>query len=129
MKGDYWNGTKNRSVRYYFYVQKGLALLNELRYLVMAIMGIYVIFKFNNPLLMPLMFFASVPILVFFGWLDVHHMAKIMEFLNIKYSTHYSKRNYDLQEERNILIKELLKELKNQNEPIYTIKKLTKEIP
>ncbi len=118
---DHWHGTKNKVVRYYFYIQKGLALLNELRYLIMGIFAIYMILKLDNILLMPVMFFCSLPVLISLGWLDVHHMAKIMEFLNIKYSTHYSKRNFEIQEE---ILEELKKINKETHEPIYAIKKL-----
>ena len=115
-KNDYWNGNQNKVIRYYFYIQKGLALLNELRYLIMAIFALYMILKLDNIFLMPLMFLIALPVLIFLGWLDVHHMAKVREFLNIKYSTHYSKRNFDLQEQRNkILIDLLPKDLKEKN--------------
>ena len=42
---DHFKGLKNKSIRYYFYIQKGLALCNEFRYLMMAIFGIYFTLK------------------------------------------------------------------------------------
>jgi len=106
---EYWTGNKNKFIRYYFYVQKGLALLNEARYLVMAIFALYVVLKFDNILFLPLMFLASLPLLIFLGWLYVHHMAKVMEYLSVKYSTHWSKYGYELQEKRNKTLKLILK--------------------
>ena len=41
----YWNGSKNRVVRWYFYCQRGLALFNEFRYLIMLIFGAYMLLK------------------------------------------------------------------------------------
>jgi hypothetical protein len=94
----YWDGWWNKLVRYYFYVNRGLQLFNEARYLIMSIFAIYFATKLDNIWLIPLMFVVSLPVLVFFGWLFVHKMAKITDFLNVEFSTHWSKYGYELQE-------------------------------
>lgn len=104
----FWKGAGNRVIRYYFYVQRGLALLNEFRYLIMAIMAAYALLKLDNPLIMLMMFFVSLPILVFLGWLFTHKMAKVMDFLNIRYSTHYGKLNMEYQERQTEALEKLV---------------------
>jgi len=96
---EHWNGSKNRAIRYYFYIQRGLTLLNEFRYLIMGILGAYYALRIENVLLIPAMFFLSLPILVLLGYISVHHVAKIIEYLNIQYSTHWSRYQITIQED------------------------------
>lgn len=108
----YWDGHGNRVIRYYFYVNRGLTLLNEARYLILAVFALYAILKLDNPLYMVVMFLISLPLLGVLGWLFTHRMAKVMDFLNVKFSTHYSKYSIELQEKQNDLIKEVVNELR-----------------
>ena len=103
----YWKGKKNKAIRYYFYAQKGLDLLNEFRYLLMAIFALYYALKVNNIILIPIMFFIALPILILLGWLSVHHMKKVMEYLTIQFATHWSRYQFDLQEEVVKTLKEI----------------------
>lgn len=109
-KSEYWNGNKNKMIRYYFYMQRGLALLNEFRYLIMAIFALYIMFKLDNPVLLIVMFLVAVPILVALGYLCVHHIAKVIEYLNIQYATYWSKYSIGLQEKQ----LKLLEDIKNE---------------
>lgn len=113
---DYWSGKKNKAIRYYYYTQKGLELLNEFRYLVMIIFGVYLAMKVDNVLLLPLMFLVALPVLIFLGWLSVHHMKKVMEWISIKFSTHWGMYSYRLQEERNKILREIRDEKKKDTE-------------
>jgi hypothetical protein len=97
-KEKYWNGIANRVVRYYFYCNRGLALLNEFRYLLMGILAVYALLKLDNPWIMLIMFVVAVPVLCFLGWIFTHYMAKTMDFLNINFSTHFSKYIIEMQE-------------------------------
>ena len=97
-KEAHWNGAKNKSIRYYFYVQRGLALFNEFRYVIMTVMGLYFFLKLSNPLWMLLMFLICMPILIFFGWLQVHHMAKVMNWLDIEFASYWSRYSFELSE-------------------------------
>jgi hypothetical protein len=110
LRDKYWNGAKNKVIRYYFYVRKGLELLNEFRYLIMGILGFYYALRLSNPFMLVIMFCIAVPILIVFGWLSVHHISRVVEWLAVQYSTHWSRYSYDLQEE---IIKQL-KEIKNK---------------
>jgi uncharacterized protein YacL len=94
----YWDGTLNKAVRYNFYVQRGLAMLNEMRYLILSIMATYALLKLNNPWIMVVMFIVALPILGLLGWMYTFKMAKTMDFLNVKFSTHFSKYSIEMQE-------------------------------
>lgn len=82
-------------------------MLNECRYELMAIIWIYYAAKIENFLLIPLIFLVSTIILSIFGWMSVHHMAKVMDYLNIEFSTHFLRHNINLQEEQLKQLKEL----------------------
>jgi ABC-type multidrug transport system fused ATPase/permease subunit len=108
----YWDGLKNKATRYYWYQNKGLSVLNEARYLILSIMAIYALLKLDNPWIMLVMFLVSLPVLTILGWIYTFKMAKTMDFLNVKFSTHFSKYSIELQEEQNRLIKEVIEELR-----------------
>jgi hypothetical protein len=114
LKTKFWDGRMNRFIRYYFYLQKGLALFNELRYVVMVCLALYAFMKFDNIFLLPLMFFAFIPPLLVAGYISVHYMDKVMEFLNVRYATHYSHYNVELQEKQLKLQEEILTFLKER---------------
>jgi hypothetical protein len=107
----YYKGRKNTLIRYYFYVQRGLTLLNEFRYLLMGILAIYYMLKLDNPVVMVIMFLVSVPALCIIGWLSVHHIEKVVEYLRIRFATIWSKYGYELNEDRNKLLKEIKEKL------------------
>lgn len=98
LKVKYWQGTKNKIIRLYFYSQKGLALFNEFRYLIMLIFGVYVAMKLSNPVWLFLMFIISVPALIAIGFVSVHYVGKVIDYLNVQFATHWSKYSFKLQE-------------------------------
>ena len=110
----YWDGPKNKAIRYYFYVQKGLELLNEFRYLIMSIFAIYYALKLTNIWLIPIMFLLAIPALTLFGWLSVHHMRKVMEYLGIEFATHWARYTYELQEKQIKLLEQLNEKLEKK---------------
>ena len=114
----YWDGPKNRIVRYYFYVQNGLALLNEFRYLLMAIFALYYALKIDNIAIVPAMFVVALPVLIFLGWMSIHHMEKTMEYLRVQYATHFSRYNIELQERQTKAIEEMLNEIQTLRQKV-----------
>ena len=114
LKTRYWNGTKNKLVRYYFYCTKGLELLNEFRYIIASIFAIYYAMKMNNIWMVPLMFLISIPILIVFGYIAVHHLRKVMEYLQIQFSTHWARYQFDLQEKQVRLLEEINEKFKSR---------------
>lgn len=97
-KINYWKGAKNKSIRMYWYAKRGLDLFNDLRYIIMVIVGIYFALKLTNPLWMLLMFGFCIPLLILVGWFAIHHMAKVMDWLGIEFATYWSRYQFELQE-------------------------------
>ncbi len=106
LKNKYWDGTTNKIIRYYFYSQRGLDLFNQFRYLFMVIFGIYLLFKFNNPLYLVGMFIISLPILILLGYVSVHYVGKVLDWLSVEFSTHFSRYQYTLLEQIRDAIKD-----------------------
>lgn len=94
-----WQGTINKIIRYYFYVQRGLMLFNEFRYLFMLIFGAYYTLKLTNYAWLVAMFFASIPVLILAGWSSVHKIGHVVDWLNIEFSTHWGRYQFKLLEE------------------------------
>ena len=111
LKEKYWDGRWNKTVRFYFYLQKGLSLFNELRYVVMVCLALYAFMKLDNLFMIPLMFLCFIPPLIIFGWTAVHKMDKIIEFLNVRYATHYSHYNIEINEKQLKLLEEIKERL------------------
>ena len=109
-----WYGPKQRAVRYYYYVRKGLDFFNAFRYVIMSIFGLYYLLKFTNPLMFPVMFLVCIPVLFIVGYCDVHHMNKITEYIAVQFASHWARYGVDLQEQRNDLLKEIIKELREE---------------
>lgn len=99
MEKEYWDGNKNKAIRYYFYCQRGLDLFNNFRYVIMAIFGVYYTLKLHNSWWLLIMFFLSIPFLMYIGYWSVHHVGKVIDWLNVKFSTHYSLYQIKLLEE------------------------------
>ena len=94
----YWNGTRNKAIRYFYYSQRGLDLFNQFRYLLMAIFGVYLLLKLSNPLWLLAMFAISFPLLVLAGYYQVHHMSKVIDWLNTEFATYWSRYSFSLSE-------------------------------
>ncbi len=94
----YMHGTQNRLIRYYYYINSGLGILNQFRNLVLGIFALYVILHLTNPLLIVLMFALSCPILALVGYYEIHTMSKVMEWIGIRFSSHYAIRQFNYQQ-------------------------------
>ncbi len=109
-----WDGGKNRSIRLYFYCQRGLALINEFRYVIMTIFGLYMLLKLDNPLIMVVMFLIIVPVLIVLGWFQVHHMAKVMNWLDVEFASFWSRYGFELQERQVKALEEINSKIENK---------------
>lgn len=116
LKKKYWNGSTNKFIRYYFYSQRGLALFNEFRYLFMLIFGIYITFKLTNPIYLVGMFLISTPLLILVGYVSVHYVSKVMDWLSVEFSTHFGRYSYTLLEAQLEKLGEILNELKRDKQ-------------
>jgi hypothetical protein len=111
MKEEYLEGNVNLLKRAYFYLSNGLAVVNEFRNLLLGIFGIYITLKLENPFIMVILFVVSLLILIPTGYVRVHHVSKVMEWLNIKYGSHYAIQNFDYMKAQYELLKEINEKL------------------
>ena len=106
----YWDGICNKLIRYYFYVQTGANVFNVFKYVGATIIGVYWVLRLNNHTVLIAMFLFSIPILGIIGYYAINHVNKVMNYLDVKYGSHYSLLNITLLEE----IRDLLKDEKNK---------------
>lgn len=111
----YWDGLENRLSRHYFYLLRGVGILNEFRNLGFIVIGALISFKLTNPLWIVAILIPSLVILNLAGWYSVHRLGKKVEYYNVHFSTHYALLGFDL-------TKELIDEVRQANgkEPKYT---------
>ncbi len=93
----YMGGTQNTLIRYYYYLENGLNILNEFRNLFLGILAVYIALKLENILWAILMFIFGIIVLVVAGWYNVHKLAKMKEWLSMRFSTHFAIRSFDYQ--------------------------------
>jgi hypothetical protein len=94
----YWNGKTNYFIRLWMYCLRGLDVFNQWRYILMSIFALYYILHLKHIALLVGIFVICIPILCVFGWIQTHKIAKVIDWLNIKFSTHYSMYQINLQE-------------------------------
>lgn len=105
----YLHGFHNMLIRYYFYLMKGLDIPNSFRNLFITIAAIYIALKLDNILIGIAMFVVSSIILTVFGYYNVHKLAKMNEWLGMRFSTHYGIKTFNYTQKQT----ELLEEIKN----------------
>lgn len=117
----YDKGVLNHGVRAWFYLQKGLNLMNEFKYLVAGILALYYTLQLDSYMILVGIFVISIPVLTFIGWFHTHKMAKAMEWTAMVFSSYFSRYNVDLNENtadntaKTVkLLEELLQEIKNK---------------
>ncbi len=106
-------GIENKLIRYYFYLNTGLNILNQFRNLFLGIFALYFTFHFTDPLLLAVLFVVGTIILTFMGYYSIHRMNKVLEWVGMRFSTHYGIRTYNFaqgQYEEAKKIRELLEE-------------------
>lgn len=109
----YLSGFQNRMIRYYFYISRGLDILNAFRNLFLGIGALYIALKIDQPLWIVVMVIVSLIILLISGYYNVHKLAKMQEWLSMRFSTHFGIKSFNYTEEQNKLLKGILKELED----------------
>jgi len=129
----YDKGLLNHGIRAWFYLQRGLQLLNEFKYLVAGILAFYYALDLDSILLLVAIFFVSLPVLILVGFFHVHKMAKALEWTGMMFSSYFARHNVDLQEqqvlytgEQKELLRQILTELK-KNTPITSDSSVKKD--
>jgi hypothetical protein len=121
-KQDYLEGKENWFIRAIFYIGQGNLQLKNYRDVGLGIVALFIYLKtsqyISNPLWLVVLILLALPIMFLYGWYFTHRMARIMEWLAIKFSTVFQKKNFEnvdkqvkLAEENNRLLKEILKKL------------------
>ena len=105
-------GTQNHAIRYYFYLMRGLDVLNSFRNLFLGIGALYLAMHLDNLLYAVIMFVVSSIILIFFGYYSVHRLSKTNEWLSVRFSSHYGMKTFNYTQKQTELLEEILKELK-----------------
>ncbi len=110
----YLPGIFNRAMRYWFYLNRGVDVLNTFRNLLLGIFAAYFALKLENPWWLVAMFVPSTIALLVFGYMQTHYISKVTEWLGMRFGSHYGLRNYNLQEENVRLLTEIRDALKNR---------------
>lgn len=94
----YMPGLENRVYRYWFYLNNGLNIVNQFRNLILAILGLYFVLKIDNWLILPAIFIPSIVILTIVGYYITHRVNKVMDWLSLRFATHYGIKQFNLQQ-------------------------------
>ncbi len=116
VKEQYFNGIKNQLIRIYFYLQEGLSLVNNFKYLGAGILAVFYLFKMEGYGKMILMAVATFPFLIIIGYLWTHKARKAIEYLNLKFTTHFGQYSLRMQEKQLKTLEELNENIKQLNE-------------
>ena len=118
----YDKGFLNHGIRAWFYLQRGLGMVNEFKYVVGGILAIYYTLQLDSYWWIVGTFVACIPLLIFVGFFQTHKMAKALEWTGMMFSSYFARHNVDLQEqqvlftgEQKKLLEEILAELKKRN--------------
>ncbi len=114
----FFPGVENHFIRYYFYLNTGLGILNNFRNLFLGIFALYFTLHLTNPLILAALFIIGVIGLAILGYYNVHRMNKTLEWIGMRFSSHYAIRQFNYnsgQYEELKEIKELLKKLAPQD--------------
>ena len=103
----YLPGMENLGIRYYYYLNNGLNVLNNFRNLFLGIIALYLALHLNSWWLLVGMFIPSIIILTVVGWYSVHRAARVQEWLGIRFSTHFGRRQFDNVQKQVALLEEI----------------------
>lgn len=112
----YDKGLLNHGVRAWFYLQRGLNLVNEFKYVAAGIFGLYYTLKMDDYRIMIILFLVAIPILTFIGWFHTFKMAKALEWTGMIFSSYFGRYSMDLTEkntEHTVKSTEMLVEIRD----------------
>ncbi len=112
MKDTEYKGSRNLAIRVYFYIKSGLNMVNDFKYIFAGLFAVVITYKMTNPLVLVALFFVGLPILFVMGYINTHYISRVVEWLTIKYGSHYGIKQYELMEKQTKLLEKLLKKLK-----------------
>lgn len=113
-KQTYDKGFFNHSIRAWFYLQRGLSLMNEFKYLVAGILALYYTLKLESFWYLIAIFAIAIPLLVIIGYFHTHKMARALDWTSIIFSSYFSRYNIDIAEKNIELLQEIRDLLKSK---------------
>jgi len=96
---EHWVGWKNKLIRYWFYINTGLGIFNQFKYLIAAIIGLYWTLHLKNHWYLIWMTIGSIPALGIIGYYSIHHCNKVMDWLGFKFGSYYTLHQIKVLEE------------------------------
>jgi len=90
---------EGKGIQVFFYLRNGLSILNEFKNLIMFVFGVYFTLKLDSWVWLVVMFIVALPILAGIGYLFVKRWNKILEWISIRYGTHYAIKQFTIYEE------------------------------
>lgn len=113
-KKTYDKGFLNHSVRAWFYLKKGLDLINDFKYLLAGIIAFYYALKLESFWWLVFIFSVSIPVLVIVGWFYTHKMSRALEWTGMMFASYFSRYNIDMSEKTIELLEEIRNLLKEK---------------
>lgn len=108
LRQQYLDGKRNQLIRVYFYINRGVQLVNEFKYVFAGILGIYYTLKLGSPLWIAVMLFLSIPFLAIIGWIAVNKMSKVLDWLGIEFGSYWARYQYTLMEKQVDLLEQIV---------------------
>jgi len=94
----YWDGPSNMFARYYSYWQRGLGLVNEAKYYLIAIFGGTILSGFKPDLWMTITAaIIAPPVIIIAGRWDLYKLSKAREFINGQHGSVTGFNGYNMQ--------------------------------
>lgn len=103
----YFPGIENKVIRYYYYLNVGLGILNNFRNLFLGVFALYFTFHLTNPILLALMLIPGILILIAIGYYNTHTMSKVLEWISLRFSSHYAIRQFNYNQGQYELLKDI----------------------
>ena len=119
---EFWEGSRNRIVRYWVYLEKGFELINKGRYYILAIGGLYYTLKLTSVWWIVGMFLVGIPIFIIIGRYYLHRVSRIQEWVNATFGSVLGYNQYNLTIRQTELLEEILKELHDLPKGTYSNK-------
>lgn len=92
----FFPGVENRAIRYYYYVQRGLDILNSFRNLFLVIFAAYFALKLDSYWVLVGMFIVSLAVLFIVGFYATHRVNRVLDWLGLRFATHYGIKQFNL---------------------------------
>lgn len=77
-------------------MSRGLDLVNQAKYLIVGILGLYAVLKLTNPLWMAAMFVVSIPVLIVMGRWQLYKVSKTQEYVTVTTGTVLGYAGYNM---------------------------------